>query len=247
MDRLVITSLTAMRGAMARQAAIANNLANVNTTGFRADIANADTRWVDGQTFKTRAQSAEQVLGADMKQGSIVTTGNPLDVAIDGEALLAVQATDGSEAYTRRGDLKLADSGLLTTGDGLPVLGEGGPITLPPADSISVSKDGSIWIVPAGGDPAQPQRIDALKLASAKGSEVAKGLDGLFREMNGGILPTDPDGKVLPGALEGSNVNATQALVQMIEASRAWETQIKMINTAKEIDDGGASLMRIDG
>lgn len=247
MDRLVNTSLTALRGAMARQAAIANNLANANTTGFRAEIANATTAWVDGQTFRTRAQSAEQVVGASMAQGAITHTGNPLDVAIDGEAMFAVQATDGSEAYTRRGDLKLSESGLLTTGDGLPVIGEGGPVTLPPADSISIAKDGGIWIVPTGGDPSQPQRIDGLKIASPKGSQIAKGLDGLFREVNGGVLPTDPEGKVIPASLEGSNVNATEMLVQMIEASRAWETQIKMIDTAKQIDDAGAGLMQLPG
>ena len=246
MDRLVITSLTAMRGAMARQSAIANNLANANTVGFRAEIANASTQYLDGQTFKTRAQQAEQVIGADMAQGAVTETGNPLDVAMNGDALLAVQAPDGGEAYTRRGDLKISDSGLLTTGDGNPVLGEGGPITLPAADSISIAADGSIWIVPQGGEASQPQRVDALKLANAKGSSIAKGLDGLFREVNGGALPQDPLATVKSGAVEGSNVNATASLVQMIEASRAWETQIKMINTAKEIDDGGASLMRLD-
>lgn len=247
MDRLVNTALTAMRGAQARQAAIANNLANTNTVGFRAEIANATTQWLDGDTFKARAQQAEQVIGADMAGGAVTQTGNPLDVSLNADALLAVQASDGSEAYTRRGDLKMNESGLLTTGDGDPVLGDGGPITLPLADSISVAQDGGIWIVPQGGDPAQPQRIDGLKLVNAKGSSIAKGTDNLFREVNGGALPQDPMATVTGGSLEGSNVNATQALVQMIEASRAWETQIKMINTAKEIDDGGASLMRLDG
>lgn len=246
MDRLVHTSLTAMRGAMARQTAIANNLANANTVGFRGEIANASTQYIDGQTFKTRAQQAEQVVSADMNQGAVTQTGNPLDVAVNGDAWLSVQASDGSEAYTRRGDLKLNESGLLTTGDGNPVIGEGGPITLPAADSITIAKDGSIWIVPQGGEASQPQRVDALKLASAQGMSVKKGLDGLFRETNGGILPQDALGSVTSGSVEGSNVNATQALVQMIEASRAWETQIKMITTAKEIDDGGASLMRLD-
>lgn len=247
MDRLINTSLTAMRGAMARQAAIANNLANANTIGFRAEIANATSQWIDGKTYDTRVQSAEQVLGANMAQGSIVNTGNPLDVAVNGDALLTVQAMDGSEAYTRRGDLKLTESGLLITGDGLPVMGEGGPITLPNADSVKISTDGSIWIVPAGGDANQPQRIDQLKLASPKGSQVAKALDGLFREVNGGVLPSDPLASVTPASVEGSNVNATQALVQMIEASRSWETQIKMINAAKDIDDSGTSLMRMPG
>ncbi|MCF8707428.1 flagellar basal-body rod protein FlgF [Rhizorhapis sp. SPR117] len=245
MDRLINTSLTAMRGAMARQTAIANNLANASTTGFRAEIANASTTWLNGQSLNSRAMQSEQVIAANMKSGSVTQTGNPLDVALNGDALLTVQAPDGGEAYTRRGDLTLNESGLLTTGDGNPVLGEGGPITLPPADSISIGKDGSIWIVPQGGDLAQPQQIEKLKLVSAKGSEISKGIDGLFHEVNGGALPEDPDASVTSQALEGSNVNPTDALVQMIDASRAWETQIKMITTAKELDDSGASLMRL--
>lgn len=245
MDRLVHTAMTAMRGAMARQTAIANNLANANTTGFRAEIANASTTWLNGPGVNARAQASEQVIAADMASGTVTQTGNPLDIALNGDALLTVQAPDGDEAYTRRGDLKLSESGLLTTGDGHPVLGEGGPITLPPADSITIAKDGGIWIVPQGGDPAQSQQIDRLKLASPQGSQITKGLDGLFREKNGGVLPSDPDATVTAEALEGSNVNPTLALVQMIDASRAWETQIKLVSTAKEMDDGGASLMRL--
>ncbi|HKP25218.1 MAG TPA: flagellar basal body rod protein FlgF [Sphingobium sp.] len=247
MDRLVNTALTAMRGAMARQAAISNNLANVNTVGFRQEIANAETRWIKGDGFDTRAQQSEQVIAADMAQGAVTETGNPLDVAMNGDALLAVQAPDGSEAYTRRGDLKVSDSGLLTTGDGMPVLGEGGPITLPAMDSLSIAQDGSIWGVPAGGEASNPQRVDGLKLVSSVGSSMSKGTDGLFREVNGGALPQDPLATVTGGSLEGSNVNATSSLVDMIEASRAWETQVKLINTAKELDDGGASLMKLDG
>jgi flagellar basal-body rod protein FlgF len=247
MDRLVDIARTAMRGSMARQTAVANNLANVNTAGFRAEIVNASTRWIGGPTLQSRAEQVDQVIGADMKQGSVVQTGNALDVALDGDGFFAVQANDGSEGYTRRGDLKLSDSGLLTTGEGHPVLGEGGPITLPPADSVKIAKDGGIWIVPQGGQIDQPQLVDTIKLVNAKGSVIAKGTDNLFREVNGGALPTDPMASVTSGALEGSNVNATSALVQMIEASRAWETQIKLIDTAKDIDSGGASLMRLDG
>jgi flagellar basal-body rod protein FlgF len=247
MDRLVDIARTGMRGAMARQTAIANNLANASTTGFRAEIMNASARWLDGQTFKSRAEQVDQVIAADMKAGAVKETGNPLDVALGGDGMLAVQANDGSEGYTRRGDLVLSDSGLLTTGDGHPVLGEGGPITLPPADSINIARDGSIWIVPQGGQIDQPQQVDVLKVVSPKGSSVLKGTDGLFREANGGTLPQDPLAEVTAGSLEGSNVNATATLVQMIEASRAWQGQIKLVETAKDIDSSGASLMRLDG
>lgn len=247
MDKLVDIARTGLRGAMARQTAISNNLANANTVGFRQEIMNAQARWVDGAPLKSRAMDVDQVVAADMKSGTVTQTGNPLDVAIGNDGMLAVQANDGSEGYTRRGDLVLSDSGLLTTADGHPVLGEGGPITLPPSDKINITKDGAIWIVPQGGRIDQPQQVDVLKVVSPKGSAIAKGTDGLFREANGGTLPQDPMASVQSGALEGSNVNTTEALVQMIEASRAWQGQVKLIETAKDIDNSGASLMKIDG
>jgi flagellar basal-body rod protein FlgF len=246
MDKLVDIARTGLRGAMARQTAIANNLANANTTGFRAEIMNASARWIDGSALKSRAAQVDQVIASDMKTGTVTQTGNPLDIALGGDNMLAVQASDGSEGYTRRGDLIRSDSGLLTTSDGNPVLGEGGPITLPPSDSINITKDGAIWIVPQGGRIDQPQQVDVLKVVSPKGSTIAKGTDGLFREANGGTLPQDPMAQVTAGSLEGSNVNGTSALVDMIEASRGWQGQVKLIETAKDIDSSGASLMRLD-
>ena len=245
MDRLAYTSLSALRGAMARQTATANNLANVNTVGFRGEMAAARALWVRGESDEARAFSSNEVTGADMRQGAISETGRNLDVAVEGEAFLTVQAANGDEAYTRRGDLKLSDTGLLTTGDNHPVLGEQGPITLPPADKVEIKPDGAIYIVPTGGDPNQPQLVDRLKLASPVGSDVVKGIDGLFRVRDGGVLPSDPGGRVIAGSLEGSNVETTKALVDMIEASRAWETQLKLINTARELDGSGADLMRL--
>ncbi|HEX7853609.1 MAG TPA: flagellar basal body rod protein FlgF [Sphingobium sp.] len=246
MDKLVDIARTGLRGAMARQTAISNNLANANTIGFRQEILNASARWVDGASLKSRAMDVDQVIASDMKSGTVTQTGNPLDIAINGDGMLAVQANDGSEGYTRRGDLVLSDTGLLTTADGHPVMGDAGPITLPPSDSININKDGQIWIVPQGGRIDQPQQIDTLKIVSPKGSAIAKGTDGLFREANGGALPQDPLASVTSGSVEGSNVNSTEALVQMIEASRAYEGQIKMISTAKDIDNSGVSLMRLD-
>jgi flagellar basal-body rod protein FlgF len=245
MDRLIYTSLAAMRGAMARQTTTANNLANVSTPGFRADMAEVQALWLRGTDVNSRATASEEVLAADMRAGTVTTTGRPLDVAIDGDAMLVVQSADGEEAYTRRGDLQLNDSGLLTTGDGRPVMGTGGPITLPPADSIAIDAQGRISIVPAGGDPAQPQEIDRLKLVTPAGSDAVKGLDGLFHVRGGGTLPDDPDARVKSGHIEGSNVAATQALVAMIEASRSWDTQLKLIGDARDNDAATADLMRL--
>lgn len=245
MDRLIYTSLTAMRGSMARQTAVANNLANTQTTGFRGEIARAQAQWLDGPGMDSRAFGMDQVVGADMRAGPVAATGRDLDIALQGDALLAVQAPDGSDAYTRRGDLQLSPSGLLTTGDGHPVQGDSGPITLPPADSISIAADGRILVVPAGGDAAQPQEVGRLRLATGAGLTIAKGLDGLFRADGGGALPDDPDARVIARSLEGSNVNPTTALVEMIEASKAWDTQLKLIGSARDLDNASASLMQL--
>lgn len=245
MDRLIYTSLTAMRGSMSRQTAIANNLANAETPGFRADMAEAQALWLKGAGLGARAMSSEEVHGADMRAGTVVTTGRDLDIAMTGDALLVVQAPNGEEAYTRRGDLQLSASGLLTTGDGHPVQGGGGPVTIPPADSIKIDTDGRVWIVPTGGDPDNPQEVDRLRLATPAGSDIAKGLDGLFRVKGGGILPDDPEARLVGRSLEGSNVSATSALVEMIEASRSWDTQLKMITDARDMDSATANLMQL--
>lgn len=245
MDKMIHINLKAMQGIMNRQTAIANNMANADTTGFRAEIVNARALYVHGGGLDSRVSTSDAVVGADMKGGSVENTGGALDIALNGDALLGVQAPDGAEAYTRRGDLMVNESGLLTTGDGHPVLGQGGPITLPAADKIMISANGAISIIPQGGDPAQPVEVGQLKLVSPQGSEIKKGRDNLFRVPGDGALPEDPDATVTPGALEGSNVNMTQALVDMIEASRAWETQVKLLTSAQEMDDSGANIMRM--
>lgn len=245
MDRLIYTSLTAMRGAMARQTSIANNLANANTPGFRADLAEAQASWLDGQQLNSRAFASEEVQAADMTAGTVTSTGRDLDIALSGDAMLAVQAENGEIGYTRRGDLMLSSSGLLTTGDGRPVQASQGPLTLPPSDSISIDEQGRIWIVPVGGDPAQPQEVDRLQIASPAGSDVVKGVDGLFRLRGGGTLPADPDARVVTRSLESSNVSSTQALVEMIEASRSWDTQLKMLGDARDMDAATTDLMSL--
>lgn len=245
MDRLIYTALSAMKGTMARQQAIASNLANANTIGFRADIASASALYTSDRPNSARVMSSSEVSAADMSEGQIMETGRALDVALSGGALLTVQADDGEEAYTRRGDLMMSETGVLTNGDGKLVVGEEGPVTIPPADDVKIEADGAIWIVPAGGDPAVPQKIGRLKLVSPVGSEIAKGNDGLFRVKGGGALPQDPQGRLTSGALEGSNVDSTRALVEMIDASRAWETQVRMLTTLRELDDKATQLMQV--
>lgn len=244
MDRLVYTALTGLRSQMAAQSTIANNIANASTTGYRADRVSFDRLVLTGG-LETRQLAAEEVDDFDRRAGTIVQTARPLDVAVTSDSWIAVQATDGQEAYTRRGDLSVAASGVLETGDGFPVMGSGGPITVPPYQSIAIAGDGTVSIVPTGGDPTQPQVIDKIKLASPEGSQTAKGLDNLLYVKGGGVLPEDLDGKLASGALEQSNVNLTQALVDMIENQRSYEVQASLLKEAKNMDESAASLMRM--
>ncbi len=246
MDRLIYNSLSALKGAAAKQAATANNLANAATPGFKADLSEAQALWLRGQGFESRAPTSQEVLSADLRAGVVVSTGRALDVAIDNDALFAVQSPEGEEAYTRRGDFQLSDSGLLTTGDGRPVLGQQGPITLPSADNVSIDPQGRISIVPIGGDPAEPQEVDRLKLVTPAGIGATKGLDGLFRATTGDALPTDPDARVSTGHLESSNVSSTEALVDMIEASRAWDVQLKLLGDVRDLDTSTSQLMNLN-
>jgi flagellar basal-body rod protein FlgF len=245
MDRLVYTAMSGLRSQMAAQATIANNIANASTIGYRGDRVSFDRLVLQGSGMDSRQMAAEQVDDFDRSAGAIVQTGNPLDIAVTSDSWITVQATDGSEAYTRRGDLKIAPSGVLETGDGFPVMGSGGPITVPPADKIAIAEDGTLSIVPRGGDPTQPQVIDKIKLVSTNGTQTAKGLDNLLHVKGGGVLPDDLDAKVTSGSLEQSNVNLTQAMVDMIENQRAYEVQANLLKEAKNMDESTASLMRM--
>lgn len=248
MDKLVYTAATGMKAHMAAQAAIANNLANATTTGFRADRIVFERLELKGggARLQARAPASEELTDFDRTPGARVSTGRNLDVAVRGyDSWLSVQAADGTEAYSRRGDLSVSESGTLQTGDGFVVMGSSGPITIPPYDSLTIGSDGSVSIVPQGGLAADTTVIDTIKLVSAKGSTTVKGLDNLLHVKGGGALPQDLDAKLETGALEQSNVNMTQALVDMIENQRSYEVQANLLKEARTMDESSASLMRL--
>ena len=245
MDKLIYTAASGLKSHMAAQAAIANNMANASTIGFRAEKVNFNSLLLKGAGFDSRQPASENVTDFDRSAGAVTTTGRNLDIAIPGDQWMAVQANDGSEGYTRRGDLNISATGVLETGDGFPVMGSGGPITVPPATSVSIAKDGTISIIPVGGDAKNPQVIDRIKFASAQGSQTVKGLDNLIHVQGGGILPTDENAKCISGALEQSNVNMTQSLVDMIENQRSYEVQANLMKSAKDMDESAASVMRM--
>ena len=249
MDRMIYTAMTGMDAAMNRQRMTANNLANANTPGFRQEVFSVTPATVkettrDAQSLEARAMARGFVRNADMTAGSVNPTGQPLDIAVKGDGLIAFQAPDGGEVYSRRGDMRVAPSGVLENGEGLPVLGESGaPVTVPAGFQISIADDGSVL----GRDPAAPDlppaAFDKIKLVSAEGSPLFKGIDSFLKVPDGGVLPADPTATVTPGALEQSNVNTAQTLVDMIDAQRAFEQRSRIIQTAGELDESSSSLL----
>ena len=247
MDRLIWTAVSGMSASMARQRMIASNMANAQTIGFRAEVMQFTPMTLKGPSLEARALSDGAVRGALMSAGVLIQTGRALDVAAQGQAMLSVQAADGSEAYTRRGDLAVSPNGVLVNGEGFAVVGEDGPIALAPGSDVSIGPDGAVLVRSRADPDAPPQQVGQIKLASRSGSRIEKGLDGLFRVPGGGALPADPAARVRGGTLEQSNVNPSEVLVEMVEAQRLYDMRTKLVATAKELDEGGASLMRLNG
>ncbi len=244
MDHLLYTSMTGARENMFKQAAHANNLANVSTTGFYRDFAQARSMPVFGDGFPTRAVAMTERPATDFANGAMNETGQPLDAAIQGQGFFAVQSQDGSEAYTRAGDFSVDVNGILRTGTGLPVLGDGGPIALPPVSSMTIGTDGSISIVPLGQAPESVATIERIKLVKPEIDQVEKGRDGLFR-LKGG-LPAEPDAsvRIATGFLETSNVNAVEEMTEVLMMARQFEMQVKMMSKAEEMDGHSARLLQ---
>jgi flagellar basal-body rod protein FlgF len=244
MDRMLYISMNAAQQTMLSQAANSNNLANVNTTGFRADFEQFRSQPVFGQGLPSRVYSMSERPQTDYQQGSIQSTGRELDISIQGEGFMAVQGKDGREGYTRAGDLQITATGQLVTGTGLPVMGEGGPIAIPPSEKIEIGADGTITVRPIGSASNALTVLDRIKLVKPELSNVFKDSDGLMRLQDGSDAPLDATIKVASGTLESSNVNAVSALVNMIELQRQYEMQVKMMKSADENSAASARLLQ---
>jgi flagellar basal-body rod protein FlgF len=242
-DRMLYVAMSGAKETLLSQANASNNLANASTPGFLADLNQFRSMPVFGQGHPTRVYAMNERPQADFAQGSVVQTGRDLDVAVKGGGWIAVQAADGNEAYTRRGDLYVDQNGLLKTGNDLPVMGNGGPIAIPPADKIDIGLDGTISIVPAGQASNELAIVDRIKLVDPPRQDMAKGLDGLMR-YTGGVAEADANQRVASGSLESSNVNVVNEMVDMIELARRFEMQVKMMKTAEENARSSASLLR---
>jgi flagellar basal-body rod protein FlgF len=247
MDRMLYLAMSGAKQTMLAQSVNSNNLANATTTGFKADLEQFRSMPVYGEGMPSRVYAMTERPATDFTTGSFNTTGRDLDVAVRGEGWIAVQAKDGTEAYTRAGDLRMDANGMLTTGTGLPVIGNnGGPIVVPPAETIEIGVDGSITIRPVGQAPSVLAEVDRIKLVNPAADDLTKGSDGLIRTKQAGeTAPADAAVQLVSGALEGSNVNTVDAMVKMIELQRQYEMQVKMMKTAKDNDDSASSLLRM--
>jgi flagellar basal-body rod protein FlgF len=246
MDRLIYTAMTGAKHTLEQQATTSNNLANATTTGFRAQIDQFRAVPIQGAILPTRDFVVDSSTGSDFSSGAIQQTGRELDVAVQGDGWLVVEAADGSEAYTRNGSLKTDENGLLLTNKGLTVQGDGGPISIPPGSNLAIAKDGTISLLPNGSAANGVTTIGRLKLVNPPTADLVRGDDGLFRLKSGDAATVDPDVALLSGALESSNVNVVDAMVNMISLARQFDMQIKQLQNAESNDSKASQLLTMN-
>lgn len=244
MDRMLYVAMSGAKETLKAQAANNHNLANVSTTGFRADMAAFQAQAVTGSGFASRVYATTSNTGFDASSGPMVSTGRDLDVAVQGSGFIAVQGADGREAYTRAGDLHVDPSGQLLTATGKQVLGDGGPISVPPSTSLTVGGDGTLSIVPLGQGPATSATVGRIKLVDPPAEQLVRGTDGLFRMRDGTDAPSASTVHVASGVLEGSNVNIADSMMNMIELARRFDLQVKMMRTAEDTGASSAQLLK---
>jgi flagellar basal-body rod protein FlgF len=246
MDRSLYIAMSGAKQSLLAQNSNANNLANMQTTGFKSDLEWFRSRPVFGEGYPTRVYAMIEKPGTNFSPGTMQTTGRDLDVAVNGEGLIAVYGEDGKESYTRAGDLRITPEGFLRTGTGLPVMGQNGPITVPPSEKLTIGSDGTISIVPMGaGNVTTLQVLDRIKLVNPEMKELEKQGDGLLHSKNGIPLEASADVKLTQGVLEGSNVNAFVAMTEMIELAKNFELQTKVMRNADENSGASARLMQM--
>ena len=247
MDGLIYVANSGLKQAMDAQAVISHNLANVSTLGFRAERPVYGSVATPAPGLPTRVSAVQESPDWDERSGPLVQTGRTLDVAIDGSGWLVVQGPGGEEAFTRAGDLRVSPTGLLETRSGRLVLGNGGPISLPPFQELYIGGNGLISVVPLGQKASTLVEVDRLKLVNPPKETVTRGGDGLFRPVTATEVPADSTVRVISGALESSNVNVAATLVQMIELSRHFEAQVRALRNAEELDTATARIMQMNG
>ncbi|MBU3545108.1 flagellar basal body rod protein FlgF [Polynucleobacter sp. MWH-Mekk-B1] len=242
MDRMIFTAMTGAQHILDQQATNSHNLANATSTGFKAQIDTFRAVPVIGDGLATRTMVVNATSGADFTPGAIQQTGRSLDVAVEGKGWFCVQRANGAEGYTRNGSFKVSANGILQTASGLNVLGDGGPISIPPNASITIAGDGSMSSVNDGEVPQLTTPLDRLKLVNPEETNLVRGDDGLFNTRNGAPAQADATVKVVHDALESSNVNVVQGMVNMISLARQFDIQMKLMQNAESNDSKAAQL-----
>ena len=243
MDRLIYTAMTGASATMGQEAAVAHNMANATSTGFKTELHKLRAVQVQNAQMPTRAFVVDASVSDDFSTGPLQHTNRPLDMAVQGKGWFAVQMPDGTEGYTRNGNFEINANGILQTRTGLPVIGSGGPVTLPPDVEVAIGTDGTISTVPRTGARNSTSTVDQLKLVNPPEAELVRGGDGYFRLAGGNPAPADPAVRVASGYLEGSNVNVVEQMVSMISLARQYEMQTKMLSTAQEMDRAASQLV----
>lgn len=247
MDRLIYIAMTGAKHTLWQQASTAHNLANVTTTGYRAETNAFRALPVVGEGAKTRAFVVDTTTGADFSPGVIQHTGRDLDMAVQGKGWIAVQAADGSEAYTRDGSFQINANGVLQTRTGQNVLGDTGPISIPPDNDITVARDGTISAIPTGQTLTSVAVVGRIKLVNPPEADLVKGQDGLFRLKSGQPAPADAGVMLASGSLESSNVNMVEAMVNMIALGRSFEMQTRLVTSAQNNDAKAGQILNLNG
>jgi|APIni6443716594_1056825.scaffolds.fasta_scaffold312433_1 flagellar basal-body rod protein FlgF len=248
MDRLIYTAMTGASQTLGRQAAVAHNLANVTSSGYKAEehrlrAVQVQTHNANPSALPTRAFAVDASTHTDFSPGPINFTGRTLDIAVQGKGWLALAMPDGSEAYTRNGSFELDVNGVLQTRTGIPVQGDGGSITIPPDVKISIGGDGTVSVVPETGAQNTVNTIGRIKLVNPDETGLIRGPDGLFRLPGGEVAAVDERTRIAPGYLENSNVNPAEQMVTMISLARQFDMQIKMVTNAEANDRAATQIL----
>jgi flagellar basal-body rod protein FlgF len=247
MDKLLYIAMSGAKETLRAQAANNHNLANASTTGFKADLSAFQSRAVSGPGYASRVYATDTTTGWDPSSGSQLATGNPLDVSLNGSGYIAVQDLTGNEAYTRAGDMHVDPTGQLLTATGQPVMGDNGPISVPPYSSITVAKDGTISVIPLGSTAQTSVVVGRIKLVNPPLATIQRGVDGLYHSTSPDPVPADATTTVTPGTLETSNVNVASAMVNMIELARHFDMQIKAVHSADQNAQSTTKLLQSSG
>jgi flagellar basal-body rod protein FlgF len=242
---MIFTAMSGAKHILEQQAVMAHNLANASTNGYRAAESAFRAVPVQGDGLPTRTFVVGSTPMANFTPGALQSTGRDLDVAVQGPGWIAVQAADGGEAYTRNGSLQVSPNGMLQTRNGLNVLGDGGPISIPPDSTISIAKEGTVSVISTVPPPKSVNIVGRIKLVNPDEMMLVRGGDGLFRLAHGGSAEADPKVALASGALEGSNVNVVEEMISMISMARQFDLQMQLLNNAQKNATQASQILNI--